>query len=418
MSEAGPAGTGSEAGSEAPGFVIVGAGECGTRAALALREAGYDGPVTLVGTEIHTPYERPPLSKDAIAADMPEPKTIGGADGLAERGIVFRPGVTVVSLDRAAQVVVLSDGTRLAYHRLLLATGARPRALPVPGIDGPNVATLRGLEDAARIRAALGPGRRLAVIGGGFIGLELAASARRLGTEVTVIEALPRLLSRGVPEEVAGILAARHEAEGVRLIFGARIVEVTGDGVALEGGITVPADLVLVGIGAVPETALAEAAGLAIDNGIAVDDRLATSDPAIFAAGDCAAFLHPGYGRRIRLESWRSAQEQGTLAARNMLGAEQPVSAVPWFWSDQYDLTLQIAGLAEGSITTVRRPVGEGFVLFHLGPEGRLLAASGVGPGNAVAKDIRLAEMLIARGAHPDPEALATVPNLKKLLSA
>jgi 3-phenylpropionate/trans-cinnamate dioxygenase ferredoxin reductase subunit len=187
--------------------------------------------------------------------------------------------------------------------------------------------------------------------------------------------------------------------------------------VALDGGITVPADFVLVGIGAVPETTLAAAAGLLIENGIVVDDRLATSDPAIFAAGDCAAFHHPGYGRRIRLESWRSAQEQGALAARNMLGAGEAVSAVPWFWSDQYDLTLQIAGLAEGAVTTVRRPVGEGFVLFHLGPDGRLLAASGIGPGNAIAKDVRLAEMMIARGAHPDPEALATAPNLKKLLA-
>lgn len=406
------------AGSEPAGFVIIGAGECGTRAALALREAGYAGPVTLLGAEIHLPYERPPLSKDAILAEAPAPKPIGGADTLAGAGISFRPGVTVAAIDRAAHAVVLSDGSRLGYHRLLLATGARPRVLPVPGADGPNVAALRGLEDAARIRAALGHGRRLTVIGGGFIGLELAASARKLGTEVTVIEALPRLLSRGVPEEVASVLAARHEAEGVRLIFGARIVELTAAGVTLDGGISVPADLILVGIGAVPETALAEAAGLAIDNGVAVDDRLTTSDPAIFAAGDCAAFLHPGYGRRIRLESWRSAQEQGALAARNMLGADEPVSAVPWFWSDQYDLTLQIAGLADGAITTVRRPVGEGFVLFHLGPDGRLLAASGVGPGNAVAKDIRLAEMMIARGIHPDPEALATVPNLKKLLAA
>ena len=405
-------------GSETAGIVVIGAGECGTRAALALREAGYDGAVTLLGAEVHSPYERPPLSKDAILAETPAPKPIGGAEGLAAAGVTFRPGLAVAEIDRAAQAVVLADGSRLAYHRLLLATGARPRPLPVPGADGPNVATLRGLEDAARIRAALGPGRRLAVIGGGFIGLELAASARKLGTEVTVIEALPRLLTRGVPEEVAAVLAARHEAEGVRFVFGARIVEVTPEGVILEGGITVPADLVLVGIGAVPETTLAAAAGLAVENGIVVDDRLATSDPAIFAAGDCAAFQHPGYGRRIRLESWRSAQEQGTLAARNMLGSDEPVAAVPWFWSDQYDLTLQIAGLADGAAATVRRPVGEGFVLFHLGPEGRLLAASGIGPGNAIAKDIRLAEMLIARGARPDPEALATLPNLKKLLAA
>lgn len=409
--------------SEARGIVIVGAGECGTRAALALREAGHEGPVTLVGAEIHPPYERPPLSKDALLAETPVPRPIGGAERLAEAGIDFRPGVAAVEIDRAGRTLALSDGSKLAWHRLLLATGARPRLLPLKGADGPNVATLRGVEDAGRIRSALGPGRRLVVIGGGFIGLELAASARRLGTEVTVIEALPRLLSRGVPEEIASLLAARHEAEGVRLLLGARIAEVTASGVSLDvgGGVPaelVPADLVLVGIGAVPETALAEAAGLAVENGIAVDDRLATSDPAIFAAGDCAAFHHPAYGRRIRLESWRSAQEQGTLAARNMLGADEPVAAVPWFWSDQYDLTLQVAGLAEGATTTVRRAVGEGFVIFHLGPDGRLLAASGIGPGNAIARDVRLAEMMIARGLRPDPEALATAASLKKLLAA
>lgn len=404
--------------SDKAGIVIVGAGECGTRAALALREAGYDGSVTLLGAEVHHPYERPPLSKEAIVAEAPAPKPISGADGLASAGVDHRAGVSVSEIDRERREVVLSGGGRIGYDRLLLATGARPRGLPVPGADGPNVAMLRGLDDAARIRAELGPGRRLAVIGGGFIGLELAASARKLGTEVTVIEALPRLLRRGVPEEIASVIAERHEAEGVRLIFGAQIEEVTPNGVRLGGGIMVPADLVLVGIGAVPDIALAEAAGLAIENGIAVDDRLATSDPAIFAAGDCASFEHPGYGRRIRLESWRSAQEQGTLAARNMIGADEAISAIPWFWSDQYDLTLQISGIADGATVTVRRTVGDGFVLFHLAPDGRLLAASGIGPGNTVAKDIRLAEMMIARGVRPDPEALATTPNLKKLLAA
>lgn len=404
--------------SDADGIVVVGAGECGTRAALALREAGWAGPVTLVGNEVHPPYERPPLSKDAIVAASLAGKPIVGADGLDGAGIGFRPGVAAVEIDRAGSAVVLDDGRRLPYRRLLLATGARARPLAVPGAEGPQVAVLRTLDDAARIRAALGPGRRLAVIGGGFIGLELAASARRLGAGVTVIEALPRLLSRGVPAEVAAVLADRHAAEGVRLVLGARIVEITGEGVVLGDGELVAADLVLVGIGATPDTTLAEAAGLVVENGIAVDDRLATSDPSIFAAGDCAAFLHPGYGRRIRLESWRSAQEQGALAARNMLGADEPVSAVPWFWSDQYDLTLQIAGLAEGTDATVRRAVGEGFVLFHLAPDGRLLAASGIGPGNAVAKDIRLAEMMIARGMRPDPDALESAPNLKKLLSA
>jgi 3-phenylpropionate/trans-cinnamate dioxygenase ferredoxin reductase subunit len=401
------------------GMVIVGAGECGTRAALALREAGYDGPVTLIGAEPHPPYERPPLSKDAIVAEVPAPKAISGAAGLAEAGIDFRPNAAVAAIDRAARAVLLDDGSRLPYERLLIATGARARTLPIPGADGGRVATLRALDDAARIRAELGPAKRLAVIGGGFIGLELAASARRLGTEVTVIEALPRLLSRGVPAEIAEVLETRHRDEGVRFLFEAKIAAITAEGVLLADGAGVPADLVVIGIGAVPDTALADAAGLALENGVAVDARLATSDPAIFAAGDCCSFLHPHYGhRRVRLESWRSAQEHGTLAARNMLGHDESLATVPWFWSDQYDLTLQIAGLADGAASQVRRELADGaFVLFHLAPDGRLLAASGIGRGNAVAKDIRLAEMMIAKGAHPDPAALADPStNLKKLL--
>jgi 3-phenylpropionate/trans-cinnamate dioxygenase ferredoxin reductase subunit len=400
------------------GMVIIGAGECGTRAALALRQAGYDGAVTLIGAEPHAPYERPPLSKDAITAEAPAAKAIGGAERLAEAGIDFRPSRSALGIDRTARRVLL-EGETIPYERLLLATGARPRPLPLPGADGPTVVTLRTLDDAARIRAALGPGRHLAVIGGGFIGLELAASARKLGAEVTVIEALPRLLTRGVPAEVAQVLYERHIAEGVSFHFGARLTAITAAGVVLVDDTVIRADLVVVGIGALPNTELAVAAGLAIDNGIAVDATLATSDPDIFAAGDCCSFPQPLYDdRRVRLESWRSAQEQGTLAARNMLGSAEPVSGVPWFWSDQHDLSLQIAGLAEGAVTHVHRALKDGaFVLFHLGPDGRLLAASGIGAGNAVAKDIRLAEMLIARRAHPDPAALADpVVNLKRLL--
>jgi 3-phenylpropionate/trans-cinnamate dioxygenase ferredoxin reductase subunit len=399
-------------------MVIVGAGECGTRAALALREAGYYGPVTLLGAEPHLPYERPPLSKDALVAAAPAPRPVGGAERLAAAGIDFRPSATITAIDRAARRVRCAGGD-IPYARLLLATGARPR--PLPGADAPTVAMLRTLDDAARIRAALGPGRRLAVIGGGFIGLELAASARRLGAEVAVIEALPRLLARGVPAAIAAHLEARHAAEGVRVRCGARVAAITAAGVALADGAVVAADLVVVGIGAVPNTELAAAAGLAIDNGIAVDATLATSDPDVFAAGDCCSFPLPLYGgRRVRLESWRSAQEQGALAARNLLGAAEPVSAVPWFWSDQYDLTLQVAGLADGAATEVRRDLGNGgFVLFQLGPDGRLLCASGIGPGNAVARDIRVAEMMIARRVAPDPAALAAPESsLKKLLAA
>ena len=403
-------------------IVIVGAGECGTRAALALRDAGHRGKVTLIGEEPHPPYERPPLSKDALIAPELAPKPVAGSGGLAVAGIDLRPGVRVRGIDRAARRLDTTAGP-IAYDRLLLATGARARPL-VPesaSAGAPPILTLRTLDDAARIRASLTPGCRLAVIGGGFIGLELAATARRLGAAVTVIEAQPRLLARGVPAALAAILAERHRAEGIDLRLSTPVAGLGPDGVVLRDGGRVAADLIVAGIGAAPDTALAAAAGLALDNGIAVDATLATEDPAIFAAGDCASVPHPLYdGRRIRLESWRSAQEQGALAARNLMGAGQAVSTVPWVWSDQYELTLQVAGLAEGATTEVRRDLpGGAVILFHLAPDGRLLAASGLGPGNAVARDIRLAEMLIARRRAPDPRALADPGSgLKALLQA
>ena len=396
------------------GMVIVGAGECGVRAAMALRENGYAGAVTLVGAEIHPPYERPPLSKQMMLSDeTPVPMTIASLDRLVDAGITTMLGATVIAIDREAQAIALTDGAVVPYERLLLATGASPRKLPMEGADGPHFAYLRTFEDALRIRQHLQPGQHIAIIGGGFIGLELAASARLRGAEVTVIEALPRLLSRAVPEAIANDLQARHAAEGVSILTSQAIETLHGEGsravVTLNGGARVEADLVLIGIGAVPNVALAEAAGLEVSNGIKVNPCLFTSDPQILAAGDCCAFELPIYaGRRVRLESWRNAQDQGNLAARNMLGAGEAISAVPWFWSDQYDLSLQIAGLSDEGSTTVRRDLSpSSYILFHLASDGRLVAASGIGAGNAVAKDIRLAEMLIARSARPEPAMLA-----------
>lgn len=408
-----------------PGMVIIGAGECGARAAFALRENGFAGPVTLVGEETHLPYERPPLSKDTLTREEhPEPKWIGLAERFAENGISVLTGRSAVAIDRAGKSVQLSDGSTLAYDKLLLATGAMPRQLPLAASAGPRCVTLRNFDDALGIRKLLVPGMRLVVIGGGFIGLELAASGAKRGASVTVLEALPRVLMRGVPEEVASVVTERHRVAGADIRAGVGIAAISGDAgavrVTLADGSELMADLLVVGIGAVPVTGLAESAGLTLENGIAVDRFLRTSDPDIFAAGDCCSFPLEIYGgRRVRLESWRNAQDQGTLAAKNMLGAEEPVSAVPWFWSDQHDLTLQIAGLAEGAERHIRRDLGEGaFILFHLAQDGRLLAASGIGTGNTVARDIRLAEMLIAKGARPDPVALASPDvKLKSLLT-
>ncbi|MGE3305704.1 MAG: NAD(P)/FAD-dependent oxidoreductase [Rhizobiaceae bacterium] len=408
-----------------PGMVIVGAGECGARAAFALRENGYAGPVTLIGAEAHLPYERPPLSKEAMAGeDEPTPKEIASRERLFEAGIVLTGSVTATSIDRAAKRVALSNGGGIHYDRLLLATGAKPRRLPAAE-GSRRCLYLRTFDDAQAIRRHLRGRLRLAVIGGGFIGLELAASARMLGCPVTVIEAQPRILMRGVPEEIAAVIHATHERHGARIVCGKGITSIAdaenGVRITLADGETVDADLAVIGIGAVPNTELAQSAGLAIENGVAVDERLRTSDPDIFAAGDCCSFPMPLYGaRRVRLEAWRNAQEQGTLAAANMLGAEEAHAAVPWFWSDQHELGLQIAGIADEGATLVKRDMGEGaFVLFHLAADGRLVAASGIGNGNAVARDIRLAEMLIARRAHPPVDKLAAPDiKLKALLAA
>lgn len=406
------------------GMVIVGAGECGARAAFALREQGFSGRVTLIGAEPHLPYERPPLSKDAMLDEAPALKGIATAERMAEAGITLIAPVWAGSIDRANKTVLLEDGRAVAYDKLLLATGASPRRLPLAEKSRRCLA-LRTYDDALAIRAGLKPGARLLIVGGGFIGLELAASARRLGVGVTVVEAQPRVLSRGVPAEVAAVIGARHEAEGVRILCGAGLARIEDTPsavlVGLSGGMEIEADRAVIGVGSAPNTALAERAGLAVGNGIAVDEHLHTSDPDILAAGDCCSFPLSLYGgRRVRLESWRNAQEQGTLAAANMLGAKEKHDFVPWFWSDQYELTLQVAGLADEGVETVRRDLGENaFILFHLAGDGRLVAASGIGPGNTIARDIRLAEMLIATRKRPPRERLAAPDaKLKALLAA
>ena len=405
-------------------FVIIGAGECGARAAFALREKGFDGGITLVGSEAIAPYERPPLSKASVTETL-DPKFIASLEKYAESGIRLLSDVTAQDVDPIAKTVTCSDGSMLAYDKLLLATGAIARPLPGAPVNSEHIRSLRTHADAMALRKAMLPGKHIAIIGGGFIGLELAAMARILRADVTVIEGLERVLKRGVPEDIARVITERHRTEGVDVRCGVAISALTEEHgkavVRLSSGEAIEADLVLVGIGAMPSTELAMRAGLTIENGIAVNEYLMTSAPDIYAAGDCCSFPLAIYGgRRVRLESWRNAQEQGTLAAANMMGVDEAVSAVPWFWSDQYDMTLQIAGLSEGAVTHLRRDLGESaFILFHLDEAGRLLAASGIGPGNAVARDIRLAEMLIAARAHPDPAALvASNIKLKSLLAA
>ncbi|WP_276354479.1 NAD(P)/FAD-dependent oxidoreductase [Cohnella caldifontis] len=408
------------------GMVIVGAGEAGARAAAELRARGWTGAVTLIGDERHAPYERPPLSKQALSEDgEPAPVTILDRPKLEELGIRLLSGDAAARIDRASHEVHLAGGARVPYERLLLATGANPRKLSLPGNASNEMLYLRKFEDALAIRGRLAAGKRAVVIGGGFIGLETAASARAKGCEVTLIEAAPRILMRGVPEPIAAMVEELHRRNGVSFKTGTGIESVNREGgeyvVSLADGSRVRCDVIVTGIGAVPETSLAAECGLEIENGVKADEYLATSDPDIFAAGDCCSFPHPLYeGKRIRLEAWRNAQDQGTHAAGNMLGDRAPYGAVPWFWSDQYDRTLQVSGLADPSNTTVLRDLGDaGKLYFHLDGEGRLVSASGMGTPGGIAKDIRLAEMLIEKRAHPSPESLADAGfRLKELLKA
>ena len=401
-----------------PGIVIIGGGMAASRTCINLRGNAYEGPITLIAGENLLPYDRPPLSKSSITDDAePQPIWLMDHDIAASLKLDVRLGVAATAIDRADHTVSLSDGTTLPYTKLLLATGANPRKLPMVG--GENALLLRTHADAVALRHRFQAGKNIVVIGGGFIGLELASSAIKRGCNVTLIEAQPRILMRGVPETIAKIVHDRHVAAGVTVITGTGIATLSKDAVTLTDGRSFPADTVIAGIGASPEIALAEKAGLAIENGIACDARMQTSDPDIFAAGDCASFINERFaGRRIRLEAWRSAQEQAATAADNMLGAGKVHVSVPWFWSDQYDLSLQIAGLPDmGSQIVTRIPSEGAIILFHLTSDGELVGASGIGPGNSIARDIKLAEMMIAKRLSPSPTVLADAAQpLKALL--
>ena len=368
----------------AGGVVIVGAGEAGVGAAFALRANGFAGAVTLIGEEAEIPYERPPLSKQVLGGEALKP--IRAEADYRSTDLTLIRGRRVSRLHRDAKEVEFEDGDRLAYDGLLLATGAAPRRLVVPGAGQGPIHYLRDARDAFALRAAVGAARRVAIVGGGLIGLEVAAAARALGAAVTVLEAGPRLLGRGVPVEMAEVLTRTHRDNGVRLEVDRHLAEIVWRGgvaelVCTDGSGTL-ADLVVVAIGVVPRTELAAEAGLALDNGIAVDAELRSSDATIYAAGDCCSVPHPLFdGQRLRFESWQNAQELGQLAALNLMGGRQSVEHVPWMWSDQYDLGLYIAGMPAAGTVTVARSDADRRLLFHLDAAGRLVGASGIGPG-------------------------------------
>lgn len=395
------------------GMVIVGGGMAGARAIVSLRANGYQGPVTLVSEETLLPYDRPPLSKAMLLEENePQPVLLLDDSMIASLNAIFVRGVKATAIDRKQKALVLEDGRAIAYDKLLIATGAKPRRLSIEG--GELAYTLRDFADGDHLRNRLRQSTSAAIIGGGFIGLEVASSARKLGLEVTLVEAQPRILMRGVPEEIARVVHARHVEAGVTMQVGTALKAVETDGVRLADDRKVKAEIVVAGIGAAPEIALAQSAGLTIENGIACDATLMTSDPDIYAAGDCCSFPHGLFGnKRMRLEAWRNATDQANVATENMLGGSKPYMAVPWFWSDQYDLSLQIAGNPADGPEIVKRQTGEqSFVMFHRDHEGRLVGASGIGPGNSIARDVKLAEMLIGKRASPSAEQLAD-PNVQ-----
>jgi 3-phenylpropionate/trans-cinnamate dioxygenase ferredoxin reductase subunit len=363
--------------------VIVGAALCGAKAAETLREEGFDGRVVLIGDEPDRPYERPPLSKDYLRGETErEGPYVHPAEFYGEKEIELRTETSVTALDLGAREVVIGD-ERLGFAKLLLATGAEPRRLPVPGADLDGVHYLRSFGDSDALRARIESSSRVAVIGAGWIGAEVAASARQKGLEVTLIEQLDVPLEKVLGREVGEIYGAIHRDQGVELLTGAAVEAIEGDGraerVRLAGGATVDCDFVVVGIGVAPRTSLAEAAGLEVGDGILVDERLKTSDDAVHAAGDVAGAWHPFFEQRLRVEHWHNALEQGPAAARSMLGKGDAYDKIPYFFSDQYDVGMEYAGYAtEWDEVVFRGDVdAREFIAFWL-KDGRVLAGMNV----------------------------------------
>lgn len=332
--------------------VIVGAGQAGAQAAASLREGGFTGRIVLIGDEPCLPYMRPPLSKKYLSGELDEERTfLRPATFYSTAGIDTRIGVRVEGIDRAAHELRLAGGERLAYDKLLLATGSRPRQLDVAGAALAGVHALRTLEDSQRLRTAIAAGRPIVIVGGGYLGLEVAATAASAGASVTVVEQADRLLARVTTASIAGFLEGAHRSHGVDIHCATRVLRFHGtdrlEAVETDRG-TFPAAVAVVGIGAIPNVGLAYEAGLVCDDGIVVDDCARTSDPAIYAAGDCTRHPNAIYGRRLRLESVQNAVDQAGVAARNIAGGAAHYHRVPWFWSHQYDYRLQSAGLADG----------------------------------------------------------------------
>ena len=405
-------------------MAIVGAGHAGGRAAQELRAGGWRGRIVLIGAEPHPPYERPPLSKGVLTGERSAAQcrlrdTEAWAADRIERIVA-----AVERIEPHAREVRVSGGHVFGYDALLLATGGRARRLAIPGAALDGVFALRTLDDAAALGARLVPDARIALIGGGFIGLEVAASARQRGCRVTVLDAGPRLLGRAVPAAIATRMHALHDAQGVAIRLNRKpvAIERTAGGalaVVLDDGDTLIADTVVAGIGIEPADELARDAGLAVERGIVVNAQLETSARGIYAAGDVAVFPSALSGRPVRQETWHGAETQAHVAARNMLGAGEPYRDMPWFWSDQYDAQLQVAGEPALGTQSVARVLGDDAEIhFHFDAGARLVAASGFGRAAEFVKEMRVARMLVERGIDVTPTAVANIDVKLKSLAA
>ncbi len=401
-------------------FVVIGAGQAAGRAVEAMRGEGFEGRIVLVGTEDHLPYERPPLSKQLLTGEYePERTYLRDRAFYDEHGIELRLGTSALGIDREARTIDLSDGEALSYDKLLLTTGARVRRLSSPGSDLPGIYYLRDISDSLAIRTHFAEGASLVIVGGGYVGLEAAAAAASRGCHVTVLEMAPLIMNRVVAPDVSRFYEAVHRDQGVDIRTGAAVEGFAGgdrvEAVLCGDGVSIPADFVVVGVGIEAEATLAEAAGLPVDNGIVVDEYGRTEDPAIFAAGDVANHPNSLLGRRVRLESWQNAQNQAINTARTMCGRLEPYAEIPWFWSNQYDLNLQLVGLPETWDQLVVRGnmVDHKFSVFYLA-DGKVVAANGVN----TPRDVRLARMFMEQNICPNPAALGDPDTpLKSLLA-
>lgn len=395
-------------------FVIVGASLAGAKAAETLRDEGFEGRVVLVGEEPERPYERPPLSKAYLRGEEERDKVYVHPDGFyKERGIELRTSTRANGLDSASSEIILEDGERLRYDRLLLTTGASPRRLPVPGADLPGVRYLRAVEDSDGLRGAIRAASRIVVVGAGWIGSEVAASARQMGAEVALVERRAVPLEGVMGLEVGAVYRDLHADHGVELHTTTGVEALVGEsaveGVRTSDGAVIPGDLVVVGVGVTPRVELAEAAGLDVDNGVVVDEHLETSVLGVYAAGDVANAWHPFFGERLRVEHWSNALNQGSVAAKNMLGQQVAYDRLPYFFSDQYDLGMEYSGYA---------PTWDR-VVFRGDPEAREFLAFWLRNGHVVAgmnanvwEVVKEVQALIRSGRKVDVERLEdpTVP--------